>query len=252
MAELRVMTWNLRGAGRPDLDEVAGRILAAHPDVVGIQEVRRGQAAKLASRLRWHHHWALKHFSYGPLTWLAEGMAVLSPHPLPLHTRTVLNPSTRPWSYRRRIMQRAVLGGPLGPISIVNAHLASHQSSGERAQQAEVVAGEVRRHRDDNVITLVIGDLNAADEPATLAPLEAAGLADAWCISEDATTRTSSGFTNPAARPQQRLDYVLVPDTLSVDGVDVPAGGDEWHRLSDHLPVIARLRVRSGHSDPAQ
>ena len=158
----------------------------------GSRRSGRGQAAKLASRLRWHHHWALKHLSYGPLTWLAEGMAVLSPHPLPMHTRTVLNPHARPWSYRRRIMQRTVLAGPHGPISIVNAHLASHQSSGERAQQAEVVAGEVRRNHDDNVITLVIGDLNAADEPTTLAPLEAAGLTDAWRISEDATTRTSS------------------------------------------------------------
>ncbi len=211
MVEFRVMTWNLRGTGRPDLDEVAGRILAAHPDVVGIQEVRRGQAAKLASRLRWHHHWALKHFSYGPLTWLAEGMAVLSPHPMPLHTRTVLNPHARPWSYRRRIMQRAVLGGPHGPISIVNAHLASHESNGERAQQAEVLAGEVRRNRDDNVITLVIGDLNAADEPTTLAPLEAAGLTDAWRISEDATTahvvrvheprRPAAAATRLRARP---------------------------------------------------
>jgi endonuclease/exonuclease/phosphatase family metal-dependent hydrolase len=244
MPALRVMTWNLRGAGRPDLDEVAGRILAAHPDVIGIQEVRSGQAAKLASRLRWHHHWALKHLSYGPLTWLAEGMAVLSPYPLPLHTRTVLNPHVRPWSYRRRIMQSTLLEGPYGQMYILNAHLASHQAPDERAQQAELVAGEVRRHRDDNVITLVLGDLNAADEPTTLAPLEAAGLTDAWRISEDATTRSSSGFTNPASRPQQRLDYVLVPETMSVDGVDVPAGGDEWNRLSDHLPVIARLRVR--------
>lgn len=238
------MTWNLRGAGRPDLDEVAGRILAAHPDVIGIQEIRRGQAARLASRLRWHHHWALKHFTYGPLTWLAEGMAVLSPYPLPLHTRTVLNPSARPWSYRRRIIQRILLDGPHGPINIVNAHLASQQAPSERAAQSELVADEVRRHGDGDAITLVIGDLNASDEPATFAPLEAAGLSDAWWIAEDGTTRSASGFTNPSSHPQQRLDYVLVPTTMSVDGVDVPGGGEEWQRLSDHLPVIARLRVR--------
>jgi endonuclease/exonuclease/phosphatase family metal-dependent hydrolase len=246
MSELRVMTWNLRGAARPDLDDVAGRILAARPDVIGIQEIRRGQAAWLASRLRWHHHWALKHLAYGPFMWWAEGMAVLSPHPLPFHARTVLNPAAFPWSYRRRIMQRILLDAPFGPLTIVNAHLASHQAPLERQQQSVVVADEVRRQQeaDPSTIAVVIGDLNAADEPLTLAPLQGVGLRDAWHLSEDGPSRASPGFTNPASRPNQRLDYVFVPDALSVDGVDVPSGGDAWSRLSDHLPVTARLRVR--------
>jgi endonuclease/exonuclease/phosphatase family metal-dependent hydrolase len=244
MAELRVMTWNVRGARRPDLDELAGRILAAHPDVVGIQEIRRHQASTLAARLRWHHHWALKHYGYGPLVWLAEGMAVLSPYPLPTHTRVVLNPSSRPWSHHRRIMELTRMEHPDGEMCIVNAHLASHQAPAERVRQAAAVADVVRRENHERLPTLIIGDLNAPDEPATLEPLVALGLRDAWCVSEDGPTRSASGFTNPSERPSQRIDYVLVPSEMSVDGVDVPTGGPEWASLSDHLPVVARLRVR--------
>jgi len=246
MDELRVMTWNLRGAGRPDLDEVAGRILASHADVVGLQEIRRGQASKLAGRLRWHHHWALKHLAYGPLIWFAEGMAVLSPHPLPKHRRVVLNPGTSAWTYRRRIAQRVVMEAPHGPMVVYNAHLASHPAPEERERQSGVVADVVRGQVDSDptAIALVIGDLNAADEPSTLAPLVAAGLRDAWVIAEDCPVRSAAGFTNPAVDPYQRLDYVMVPDTLSVDGVDVPGGGEDWAALSDHLPVVARLRIR--------
>ena len=244
MAELRVMTWNVRGAHQPDLDELAGRILAAHPDVVGIQEIRRRQASTLAARLRWHHHWAVKHYGYGPLVWMAEGMAVLSPNPLVSHARVVLNPGSRPWSHHRRIIELTRMQHPDGEMFIVNAHLASHQAPAERARQATTVAEVVRRQNTDRLPTIIIGDLNAADEPTTLEPLVALGLCDAWCISEDCPVRSASGFTNPSERPSQRIDYVLVPAALSVDGVDVPVGGSEWASLSDHLPVVARLRVR--------
>lgn len=246
MDELRVMTWNLQGSRRPDLDEVAGRILASRADVVGFQEVRRGQASKIAARLRWHHHWALKHLSHGPLIWFAEGMAVLSPHPLIKHRRVLLNPGTSAWTYRRRIAQQVVLEAPHGPMVVFNVHLASHQAPSERARQSATVATLVRDHgdADPTAVPLVIGDLNAADEPDTLAPLEAAGLRDAWAISDDCPVRSAFGFTNPSASPTQRLDYVLVPDSLSVDCVDVPNGGADWAGLSDHLPVVARLRLR--------
>lgn len=246
MDELRVMTWNLRGAGRPDLDEVAGRILASRPDVVGLQEIRRGQASKVASRLRWHHHWALKHLSYGPLVWFAEGMAILSPHPLPSHRRLVLNPGTSAWTYRRRIVQRILMDAPHGPMVVFNAHLASHDALTDRQRQSGAVADLVRQQADSDptAIPIVLGDLNAPDEPGTLAPLEAVGLRDAWTVSEDLPVRSATGFTNPSLAPHQRLDYVMVSEALSVDGVDVPAGGAEWDRLSDHLPVVARLRIR--------
>ena len=239
------MTWNLRGSHRPDLDEVAGRILAARPDVIGLQEIRRHQAATLATRLRWHHHWALKHYGYGPLVWMAEGMAVLSPHEITAHTRVVLNPSSRPWSYFRRIIQVTRVKAPDGEMCVVNAHLASHQAPEDRARQAAIAAEAVRRQHGSTALpVLVVGDLNAPDEPGTLAPLLGLGLDDSWSVSEDCPTRAASGFTNPSGRPSQRLDYVLVPAEMSVDGVDVPAGGPEWESLSDHLPVVARLRVR--------
>ena len=44
----RVLTWNILGAKHPPLDRVVAHIRHCEPDVVALQEVRRGQARRLA------------------------------------------------------------------------------------------------------------------------------------------------------------------------------------------------------------
>ena len=49
--EWTVLTWNIQGTKRTDLERVADVVAAQQPDVVAFQEVRSSQAAELAERL---------------------------------------------------------------------------------------------------------------------------------------------------------------------------------------------------------
>ncbi|HEX6787029.1 MAG TPA: endonuclease/exonuclease/phosphatase family protein, partial [Acidimicrobiales bacterium] len=70
MTGLRIMSWNLRGAAKPRLDAVVEIVQAHGPDLVALQEVRRGQARRIAGLLGWRRPaWALKHNPYWPAWW---------------------------------------------------------------------------------------------------------------------------------------------------------------------------------------
>ena len=231
---LRVLTWNLHGAGRPDLGAVAALVRAVEPDVVGLQEVRRGQAERLAEGLGVTAAWSLKHLRYGPLVPLhAEGMALLTPGRSPVAT-TVLTPDARRWTSRRRIAQHVDLAA-VG-VRVVNTHLDAHDAR-RRAPQADRLARIVASRPPGPCVLL--GDLNArVDEPEVFGPLNRAGLRDAW---DDEAGGHPSAFTSPAAVPAQRIDHVLVTADVAVDDVRVPRG--DWARWSDHLPVVADLTL---------
>src|SRR3954454_23848173 len=144
----RVMSWNVHGSAGPNTADLAARIRDAGVDVVGLQEIRRGQAGAVATALGWNHVWARKHFPYGPIWWLAEGMAIMSPHVIAAHQHFVLNRGSSVWSHRRRIMQRVWLTPPDGArVRVYNAHLASDGAPAERSAQATVVAGRIAEDR---------------------------------------------------------------------------------------------------------
>src|SRR5205085_1528617 len=68
--------------------------------------------------------WSCKHRPFGPLLpSRAEGLAILSRHPLDDATVDVLPPRTLPWTYRRRIVQYARI--PKLGVVVANVHLAS-------------------------------------------------------------------------------------------------------------------------------
>ncbi len=240
-SERRVMSWNVHGSAGPNAVDVAARIRAGNVDVVGLQEIRRGQANAVATALGWHHVWARKHFPYGPIWWLAEGMAIMSPHEISGHQHFVLNRGASVWSHRRRVMQRVWLTLPDGGrLRVYNAHLASDSAAAERAAQATVVAGRIAEDRlavsaGGRFDCILTGDLNARDEPATLAPLLGAGLHDTWPVT------SGPGYTSNTKNPHQRIDYVLATETFATTDADVPTTDAAWQALSDHLPVTVTL-----------
>ena len=95
-----------------------------------------------------------------------------------------------------------------------------------RIEQAARVADRVRA--DPAPLSIVVGDLNTTGEVAVevLREFRAVGLFDA-----------GGTVSNPSTSPYQRIDYVLLPTTARVLISSPPAGGEEWARLSDHLPV---------------
>lgn len=226
-----VTTWNIRGAGRPDLDDLAAVVRAASPDVVVIQEVRRAQAAALAERLRMRYTWARKHWPWTPLLWrLAEGMAIMTPHALDAAGHTEISDGASSWSYRRRIAQWALVGrADTSAYRVYNAHLSPHEARAERRAEAVRVAEIVAEHGDAPP-AVVAGDFNDHSDPHVIYALP--GL-----------EHVVPSPTNPADVPTQVLDHVLLPADAVDVAVSTPAGGPEWAKRSDHLPVTVRFSL---------
>jgi endonuclease/exonuclease/phosphatase family metal-dependent hydrolase len=237
---ITIVSWNIHGSAGPDLDAIGQRLRAFGADVVALQEVRRSQARALAERLGWvTKHWSFKHW---PLWNPAEGLAVLSPHPL-IEARTVtLSSGEPPWSYRRRIAQLCVLGLGEHGLRLANCHLAS-ENADARFEQAQRLTGVLEPR------SFVVGDLNAQPARRVLRLLLQAGLRDAWAElhpnANAAEGATSWRRQDPDDRPSNRIDYILVPVGYRVIAATVPSAADSdlsaYRRLSDHLPVRADL-----------
>jgi endonuclease/exonuclease/phosphatase family metal-dependent hydrolase len=237
---ITVLTWNLHGSARPDLDAVAEQLRVMAPDVAAVQEVQHGQAIAIARALGWASaHWSFKHF---PVVKAPEGLAVLSPHPLEEARTVVLSRCIPPWSHRRRIAQLVRLRLAERILPLANTHLASGDARARLPQARRLLA----------VLqpgTLVVGDLNDRPGSDVLGLFTAAGLRDTWgALHPDAPEADGATHWRPRdqdERPTRRLDYVLAPqgDHLLAATVPTAAGSDlgAFRRLSDHLPLTTRL-----------
>jgi endonuclease/exonuclease/phosphatase family metal-dependent hydrolase len=225
------MTWNVRGAARPDVGRLAEVVDGQRPDVVVVQEIRRSQARSLASLLGWQHRWTRKHYPYSSLAWwLAEGLAIASPHALTHPARRSLTPGVSTWTYRHRVVLAATVRRHDTSLRVYDAHLAAHRNPDDRIAQAERVATMIDDERPPAAV--VAGDLNAPGEIEVIRPFHRVGLRD-----------PGGGPTHPSMAPRRRLDYVLVPEHARVIEQHSPDGGDAWRELSDHVPVVVEFDV---------
>lgn len=243
---VRVVTWNVHGSARPKRDALATVIRSFAPDVVALQEIRMGQAHRLASRLGWNVVWARKHYPLGPFVWWkAEGLAVLSPHRLRQRHTWLLTPGTRQSTFRRRIAQHVEVDtnprtGALLRIEVVNVHLASGaDATAARREQAQRLATHMGADTDRSLPLVLLGDLNANEEPEVLNVLLGHPLHDAWQVATERTTQV--GNTSPSTDPSQRIDFVLFGRTWACRKVHIPTADAGWPAMSDHLPVVVDL-----------
>lgn len=241
----RILTWNIQGRERPDLAEVVAAIAAFRPDVVALQEVQRRQARAIAARLGWTVAWRFKHWS---LVVRPEGLGVLVPGPTVDVATVHLARRFRFWSWRRRIAVRASVGGPDGPLTVVATHLGAGVGDVERARQAGRTVDAVAGGSSGVVGACVVGDLNTHPGSPVLAAYEVAGFRDAWAEVRSAEPGATNWRPGPRdGAPTQRLDYVLVSDSLAVLSAEVPSTGEpgarRWGELSDHLPVVVTVAL---------
>lgn len=226
-----VLTWNVHGSARPDVDALAAAIRTESPDIVVLQEIRSRQAIELATAMRMRFSWALKHYPYTKLMWWrAEGMAIMTPHLLDAVGHTEVSDAQPMRSWRRRIAQWGLVGrADRSMLMIYNLHLSPHQDVDSRRREAARVSELVASIGNDPP-AVVAGDFNDADDPSIIDALPGA-------------EHVVPAMSSPAEAPTQLLDHVLLP--IEVTGVDVsvPAGGADWAAISDHLPVTVRFTL---------
>lgn len=230
--EWTVLTWNVQGSKATDIDGVADAIRVESPDVVALQEVRRPQAAALAEQLDMRFTWAEKHWWLRPLLMSrAEGLAILTPHALDAagHARISEADSRRSW--RRRIAQWALVGrSDRTTFRVYNAHLSPSPELGALRRAEAVRLHEIIDEHGAEPPLVLAGDLNDHDEPAIVYALPG-------------IEHLAPPPTCPSEAPTQPLDHVLLPPDAHDVSLSVPAGGDDWARLSDHLPLTVRFTL---------
>ncbi len=226
-----MLTWNVHGSQRPDVEAIAAAIRAEAPDVVAIQEIRKRQAAALATALQMRYSWSLKHEPYTKLMWWrSEGMAIMTPHLLDAVGHTEISDEQPMRSWRRRIAQWGLVGRPdRSMLMIYNLHLSPHDDDDSRRAEAVRVRYLVADIGDDPP-PVVAGDFNDAGDPSIIEALPG-------------IEHVAAPMSNPSAAPTQALDHVLLPAHANNVEVSAPDGSEQWAAISDHLPVTVRFTL---------
>jgi endonuclease/exonuclease/phosphatase family metal-dependent hydrolase len=225
---ITVMTWNIHGSVRPNLQSIAGWIELSGASVVLLQEVQQKQATQLAETLGWTPaQWSMKH---APVVKPAEGLAILSPHPIASISAPVLSEKAQRTSFRRRIAQIVTIQMPRAAFQVCNVHLASGKSDERPAQVVRLM---------DHLggVELLGGDFNDGPHSDTIAHFLPMGFRRA----ESGTTAWS--IRDGSNQPSLTIDHLLVRGIWKTQSTRtfLPSEVRELHGLSDHLPVIAQL-----------
>lgn len=264
MALLRVATFNLLhgmapASGATDPAELSDAVRGIDADVMGLQEVDRGQprtggidqtalVAGALGAVAWRfapsvHGTPSEDPSWLPAT-VADGAATVGPTygiglvsrlpvlgwwvrrfpPAPFRLPLLVPDSGRPRLVRipdePRVALAAVLSGPSGPFTVVTAHLSF--VPGWNARQLRAIAHWVLRMPQP---VLLLGDFNLPGSlPSRLT---------SW-------TALASGPTYPAPAPKVQLDHILA---LGL-GQDRVSRHQVWTLpVSDHRAISADLSV---------
>jgi endonuclease/exonuclease/phosphatase family metal-dependent hydrolase len=244
MPPVQVLTWNVQGSHGVETLAVADVIRRTAADVVLVQEIGRRQAHDLASALGTDRPWWV--FKHWPIVGRPEGVAVITRHRLVATSSFVLRRAPW-WSWRRRVAVEATMSRGGHRFAVIGAHLSPHDAAEQRRREAGLV---LERAATNAPRPIICGDLNDLPDGPGYAAFVRAGWIDAWRAVHGAAADTAGATNWTAGRrvgrpPTQRLDYVLAPPGWSVESCTVavePDRLDEAAALSDHLPLVARLR----------
>ena len=276
MTRIRAMSYNVRYANRNDhhdawyarRDGIAALVRFHRPDVVGFQEPRPGQRADLRERLPEYDvvgrgrrdddegegcpvavrsdRWAITdHDTF----WLSETPAEPSvgwdgSHPrIATWARVKPNPTSRG-------DERA------HPFLLVNTHL-DHQGGRAREEAARLLRRRIPElaggdgNDSERRPVVLVGDFNCTADSAPHRVLTSpdddrsgSQLRDAAATADVRHGPTTSITDFSELIAGRRIDHVLVSHDVDVEAFATLADRDERGRFpSDHLPVLARLRM---------
>ncbi|MEO3972989.1 endonuclease/exonuclease/phosphatase family protein [Streptomyces sp. CAU 1734] len=231
-AVIRVLSYNIRSL-RDDEEALARVIRACAPDLVFVQEAPRF--------FRWRKHAARLAAKTGLLV-LGGGATAAGPLLLCTlraaveRTEDILLPLT-PGLHRRGFATAVVrIGG--ARIGLLSCHLSLNRD--ERYAQAGMVLERLAEMGTPH--TIAAGDLNERPAGRGFRRI-AAGLQDCWTAAP-----WGGEYTFPPGDPDRRIDAIFAGEGVEVLGCGVPVGlpgvsRDDLNAASDHLPVLAALRV---------
>lgn len=253
---IRVLTFNVRYGTADDgpdawplrQERVARAIVAAAPDVLGVQEALDFQVAWLEELLPYYRrvgggreadgggeHAAL-FVDASRFEILAAGDFWLSETPeargsvgwdaaLP---RICTWARLREWNGGRE-------------LTVWNAHF-DHVGVLARLRSAELIAARLGAAPGPH---LVLGDFNAGEASAPLQALRAAGLRDSFREVHPSASEVGTFHAFAGGMAGEKIDYVLVnAGLLTLDAAILSAPDAEGRWPSDHHPVFARLGFR--------
>lgn len=236
-AVVRVLSYNIRSM-RDDEDALARVIRACAPDLVFVQEAPRF--------FRWRKH-AARLAAKSELLVLSGGATASGPLLLCSlratveRTEDVLLPLT-PGLHRRGFATAVVrIGG--ARLGLLSCHLSLQAR--ERYDQAGMLLDRLAAL--DVPHAIAAGDINERPDGRAFQRL-AAELQDCWTASP-----WGGEYTSTPGDPHQRIDAIFATKGIEVLGCGVPRPQDlpglddaDLRAATDHLPVLAALRVPAG------
>lgn len=199
-------------------DEIIAAIKSADPDVVGLQEVRRGQTGIIAKALDMNYAYNTHNASgYGS----SFGNAILSKFKiLESHSKAIGGSAGR---NRSMVSVTAIVNDM--PIAFISVHT-NHRVYDDRS------VNRILRYIDSLSVPIVlIGDFNMTPLDPTISLItEGAGFIDSAFEVEKQGKRMGTYGSAEA----ERIDYVFVQSKL-FNVLESSLVAEEHHRASDHL-----------------
>jgi endonuclease/exonuclease/phosphatase family metal-dependent hydrolase len=239
---IRFVSYNVHSAfdvdGNLDVAGIAEVIADTRADVVGLQEVPRGQLLSANTDLLTLLQLELgfEHVAFFGTTDPVWGNAILSRYP-------IINVGTE---YLPRVgtpMRRGYLGALVEAgerqILVISTHLQHVNDSDVHDEDPEADLLPVHTEQISVILeewgsqtpAVLMGDFNARPEWEQIGMITSAGWVDTW-----AEAGSGDGFTSNAADPQYRIDYIF--HTSDIRATDV---GVFQSTASDHFAVVADL-----------
>ena len=264
---LTVVSWNLWWRFGPWAERqpaIAATLQRLAPDIVCLQEVweqRDGvrQADQLAAALGGYH---VAHAAGLGLDLASEslGNSILSRWPIRAHEARPL--PAPPGLDELRVVLRAEIGGPRGPVEVFVTHLNWRMDQSDvRQDQVRAICEFIAETTDQRTFPPVLaGDFNAepdSDEIRMLTgmrtvPVPKLVFLDAWRTAGDGgpgyTWSNANRFATVDCEPDRRLDYVFVGYPRDEGAGEVVAARVEATDVvdgihpSDHYAILAEVR----------
>ncbi len=243
--EISIGTYNIAGGAagfQLDLEKTAKAIKDMNVDFIALQEVDNGtnrsgnvNQAHILSELTGYNYIFAKAIDFDDGEY---GMAVLSKHPITVEEVQQL-PSG---DYEQRIAMyvKADIADFEEPLLFIATHLDWHEDPTVRLDQLRAINGKAIDLRG---IKFLLGDFN--DTVNSVITKEALRHWDTVLDAPDVDHRTW-----PASNPEIGIDYVYTSKAQRWELKEVfmpnkPNGNYDrnWNEISDHIPVIVRLKL---------